>query len=677
MDYFKDIPVRTEIIKLSWIPDSDLLLYIRNDTNYNTLQTIEILDTVTGQIKVVDTGEVWQIRTTWDMTSTAPPFYQPGSDTYLEVKYKDYSDDTDNEIWNYYLDFDDLADIYEKYGGVREFDFSTILNRMYVEFSAPRCSPNGKYIVYSAKLERTSAPGLDTPLWVAAAIWLYDIESEETHIIYKQEDEASIGRVDWINDSELCFVTYYDWQGSRDNINYYSIETGKSEVLFHYSEEHYNNVTLLPIGNQKITFTSSANDCFYYESLTYVIDIGTREVSALNVSYDDKSILLENFIYYIENSENTASSESEEVNKADTFINSDALHFLLYAGEGEVSDSTTTAEIAEMRTDAFAAEWKISEGSLSVSESPVMTVSGITGQDVIKNWNGSNEYYITDMNMVTSVEGSDKTLIQYIYSEDSTAYYTSDYSLYLSLEDHSITVKSNDACMVFDKTEKEFLLNGEKLSSNNFLMLTPEFDRSENIIYVPFIYPSPAQIENLSDYVVILSLDMTTNELMWSEPKVIPHEYMAGIIFSLSNCATVNGKLYFSTWKEAAYYDIKKGDFVHLGEPFQKIDELLGDKASRSGFFGGIIPTSVIGCSGDIVALSLDYTSLQSPDTSYCVQIAVRDDKMLGAVIYEFSNSSVMCSVYDKNMNIVNQYDLSKYHFRAALFQTARDGFIG
>ena len=496
-------------------------------------------------------------------------------------------------------------------------------------------------------------------------------------LLYKQEDEASIGRVDWINDSELCFVTYYDWQGSRDNINYYSIETGKSEVLFHYSEEHYNNVTLLPIGNQKITFTSSANDCFYYESLTYVIDIGTREVSALNVSYDDKSILLENFIYYIENSENTASSESEEVNKADTFINSDALHFLLYAGEGEVSDSTTTAEIAEMRTDAFAAEWKISEGSLSVSESPVMTVSGITGQDVIKNWNGSNEYYITDMNMVTSVEGSDKTLIQYIYSEDSTAYYTSDYSLYLSLEDHRITVKSNDACMVFDKTEKEFLLNGEKLSSNNFLMLTPEFDRSENIIYVPFIYPSPAQIENLSDYVVILSLDMTTNELMWSEPKVIPHEYMAGIIFSLSNCATVNGKLYFSTWKEAAYYDIKKGDFVHLGEPFQKIDELLGDKASRSGFFGGIIPTSVIGCSGDIVALSLDYTSLQSPDTSYCVQIAVRDDKMLGAVIYEFSNSSVMCSVYDKNMNIVNQYDLSKYHFRAALFQTARDGFIG
>lgn len=50
---------------------------------------------------------------------------------------------------------------------------------------------------------------------------------------------------------------------------------------------------------------------------------------------------------------------------------------------------------------------------------------------------------------------------------------------------------------------------------------------------------------------------------------------------------------------------------------------------------------------------------------------------MLGAVIYEFSNSSVMCSVYDKNMNIVNQYDLSKYHFRTALFQTARDGFIG
>ncbi len=299
-DYLKDIPSRTEIIKISWIPDSDLLLYVKNDTNYNNLQTIEILDTVTGRIKVVDVGEVWQIRTLCDADSTASPFYLPGSNTYLYVKYKDYSDDTDNEIWNYYLDSKDLADIYEKYGGVREFDFSTIGNRMYVEFSTPRCSPNGKYIVYSAKLERTSSPGLHTPFWVASAIWLYNIESGETHIIYKQEDEGAIGRVDWINDSELCFVTCYDYQGSRDNINYYSIESGKSEVLFHYSDENYNNAAMLPIGNQKITFTSSANGSLYSDSLTYVLDIRTKESSVLNVSYNDKSILLENFIYYIE-----------------------------------------------------------------------------------------------------------------------------------------------------------------------------------------------------------------------------------------------------------------------------------------------------------------------------------------------------------------------------------------
>lgn len=106
--------------------------------------------------------------------------------------------------------------------------------------------------------------------------------------------------MDRINDSELCFVTYYDYQGCRDNINYYSIESGKSEVLFHYSDENYNNAAMLPIGNQKITFTSSANGSLYSDSLTYVLDIRTKESSVLNLSYNDESMLLENFIYYIE-----------------------------------------------------------------------------------------------------------------------------------------------------------------------------------------------------------------------------------------------------------------------------------------------------------------------------------------------------------------------------------------
>lgn len=298
VDYFKDIPVRTEIIKISWIPNSDLLLYIRNDTNYNNFQTIEILDTSSDKITVAAAGEAWLIRTLSDVKSTAEPYYLPGDDTYIEVKYKDYDDISDNEIWNYYLDENDLAEIYEKYGGVREFDFGTILNRMYVEFSAPRCSPDGKYIVYSAKLERTSAPGLHTPLWVASAIWIYDIEKEESHIIYRQEDEGAIGRVDWISSSELCFVTYYEYQGSRDSINYYNIDENEYNILFAYTDEFYNNVTLLPIGQRKISFTSSPKNSFYEESQTYIMDIDSEKLEMINIVFEDKTILLEQFIFY-------------------------------------------------------------------------------------------------------------------------------------------------------------------------------------------------------------------------------------------------------------------------------------------------------------------------------------------------------------------------------------------
>ena len=295
--FFDDMPVRNEIIKISWMPDNNSLLYIRNDTSLQSLQSIEYINTTTAEITVVDCGEVWKIRQIGAQNEKIDPFTLPGSNKKLTIKYSKIANNL-NEYWYYYLDNDDLNDIYVSYGGTRDFDFNTIINYMYVVFSAPRCSEDGETIIYSATLERNSAPGSHTPLWVTSAIWSYDVETQDTHIIYKQADEAAIGRVDWCSGHELCFVTYYDYQGSRDNVNYFNTQTERTEILFHYSDEYYNNVTLLPVGNRKITFTSSSKDSFYSDSSTYIMDIQTKEYHKLDIEYNGEVVILENFIYY-------------------------------------------------------------------------------------------------------------------------------------------------------------------------------------------------------------------------------------------------------------------------------------------------------------------------------------------------------------------------------------------
>lgn len=294
-DYFKELPYRTEIIKISWMPDNETLLYIRNNTELASFQTIELMNTTTKSITVVDRGEVWRVRVITGLDERAEAHFQPGSQTYLPVKYIQKASDVDQ--WNYYLDEEDLRSIYQQYGGVKEFDFSTIQNILYVNFSAPRCSPDGTSIVYSAKLDRTSAPGEHTPLWVTAAIWQYDVETQEKEIIYRQEDGGAIGRVDWASDSELCFVSYYDFQGSRDNINYLDTNNGESSVLFHYTDEFYNNVTLLPVGNGRISFTSSKKDDLYENSRTYIMSVPNGSVSELDIEYEDNPIILEKFVF--------------------------------------------------------------------------------------------------------------------------------------------------------------------------------------------------------------------------------------------------------------------------------------------------------------------------------------------------------------------------------------------
>lgn len=285
----------TEVVNISWMPDGIHLLFIRTSGENLNYHTIEILNWETKETQVIVKGEEWKVRQVEDIGVESEDFVLPGSGQNLKVKYTE--DAGAGECWNYYMTWEEIEELYRVYGGVRKFNFQEGLNGLYVEFSAPRSSWDGKKIVYSTKLQRTSAPGSQTPLWVASAIWIYDTEKQKSEIVYRQEDEGAIGRVDWISQDEVAFVSYYDFQGSRDDINCLNIETGEKRNIYKHTKDHYNNVTLLPIGEKKLTFTSSAKNETYEESKMYLLDMSTEKIEEISLVDKNKKILLELFVY--------------------------------------------------------------------------------------------------------------------------------------------------------------------------------------------------------------------------------------------------------------------------------------------------------------------------------------------------------------------------------------------
>ena len=73
-------------------------------------------------------------------------------------------------------------------------------------------------------------------------------------------------------------------------------EHSASEI-FPYTDDYYNNVTLLPIGHNKITFTSSPKDAEYSSSFTIEYNFESGKYAPLDIMYNNKTVLLENFIY--------------------------------------------------------------------------------------------------------------------------------------------------------------------------------------------------------------------------------------------------------------------------------------------------------------------------------------------------------------------------------------------
>ena len=245
--FYRDTPPKTEVIDLSWMPDHKTLLCVVNDASQLFYKEIRLLDVENGTEETLVRGEVWKIGTSVEDGKEAPAFYLKGAERSVFVQ--EFEQDAAGGLaQGYYLTQDEVNQIYQFYGGQGEYDRAEILNYFYVNFSRPRVSEDGRRILYSATLQRNSARGEGTPLWICSAIWCYDLETRQSEILYAQTDGGAIGRVDWVGADRLTFVSYYDFTGGRDSIHLFDCTAGSCETVFPYTENHYNNVPCFPLG---------------------------------------------------------------------------------------------------------------------------------------------------------------------------------------------------------------------------------------------------------------------------------------------------------------------------------------------------------------------------------------------------------------------------------------------
>lgn len=105
-------------------------------------------------------GGTWRVKTLPEDV-LKEGFYLKDEGRYQEVqeiRTEDFVNNVTGEIteqqWAYYLLQKDVDRIYQRYGGEGSFDISLVPNMMSVEFAPPRCSADGKKMIYSASLKR-------------------------------------------------------------------------------------------------------------------------------------------------------------------------------------------------------------------------------------------------------------------------------------------------------------------------------------------------------------------------------------------------------------------------------------------------------------------------------------------------------------------------------------------
>lgn len=269
-EYFKDVSGMQEVTCLSWLPDSSRLLFVRKDvTESFPYQEICIFNVLTGKITIVDSGGLWDGRSLKEVNG--------------------------REEWVSYMTQDQLDQLVSKYGGPK-IPVDQINRKLWVEFSAPSVSPDGKKVVYGATLVRSSADE-GKNLKCASGIWVAGAEGAPPQRIYANPDQSyAVSSVIWTSyGNTLAFIQSGGPGGGEEKIDCLDPSSHSIKTIVHTTKEHQTNLQLLAMPGNEISFLSAPINTRVKDGQRYVINPETREIRPQQVKIGPRGNQLLNF----------------------------------------------------------------------------------------------------------------------------------------------------------------------------------------------------------------------------------------------------------------------------------------------------------------------------------------------------------------------------------------------
>ncbi|MGQ9513034.1 MAG: TolB family protein [Thermodesulfitimonas sp.] len=264
--YFSEVP-QQEIIYLSWFPGGRRLLFVRSKREPHPNQEICVLDVKSGRLKRLVKGGEWDGRGV-----------------------------NDKDEWVDYMSQEELDQLIKKYGGPKSIPVEENGRKLWVEFSAPSISPDGRMIAYSATLFRDSCP-LGKTLWLASSIWTVSARGGEPQRVYSNpEVESAIGRVVWSSDMKrLVFYRYRGTNGADGELDCLDLSTGKVKTIVPMTKEHNVNLNALILPDNEISFISVPFGGHSEDARRYIVNIDSGKIRPHKIRVDGKDVVMWNF----------------------------------------------------------------------------------------------------------------------------------------------------------------------------------------------------------------------------------------------------------------------------------------------------------------------------------------------------------------------------------------------
>lgn len=201
--YLQHAPSGTEVEYVSWVPTTNLFVALVVSNRGLPDERVVLVDSKTHKLHTVAKGGVWKIIATEIQDGVSH------SKTLLSQS--------------------QYNDVVEKYGGT-PVPLSQSGYENEVVFSAPETSRDGRFIAYSATLNKVTAP-VGQSVFVGSGIWLYDMSTGRSRLVIRASADTAFGGLTWVGANRLAVLNYRNANGFGAAIELFNVGSGHIRTL--------------------------------------------------------------------------------------------------------------------------------------------------------------------------------------------------------------------------------------------------------------------------------------------------------------------------------------------------------------------------------------------------------------------------------------------------------------